>query len=95
MKEYMIGTEIFEPAGGVVRFKNGAVDLDSMRLVRAATAKDFDDSMNGRIGVLSAPSVVKAWDKLAGVEECPHYCDNQGYCHMCGVSIEPTWHEYQ
>lgn len=95
MKAYMIGAEIFEPAAGVVRFKNGVVDMDSMRLVRAATDDDFEDSANGRLSVLQSPSVAEAWDKLAGVEECPHYCDNQGYCHMCGASIEPTWHEYQ
>lgn len=23
----------------------------------------------------------------------PHYCDNQGYCHYCGIVMEPSWNE--
>ena len=23
----------------------------------------------------------------------PHYCDNQGYCHYCGIVMEPDWNE--
>lgn len=25
-------------------------------------------------------------------ERCPpHYCDNQGLCHYCGIILEPSW----
>ncbi len=23
--------------------------------------------------------------------DCPHYLDNQGLCHQCGILLEPAW----
>ena len=32
---------------------------------------------------------------MADSKHCPpHYCDNQGLCHYCGMLMEPDWYEH-
>lgn len=26
---------------------------------------------------------------MTKAKPCPHYCDNQGFCHRCGILMEP------
>ena len=26
--------------------------------------------------------------------KCPHYLDNQGLCHRCGILLEPAWWDH-
>lgn len=25
------------------------------------------------------------------MNDCPHYLDNQGLCHYCGIVMDPAW----
>lgn len=74
----------------------GALVREGDKHVAPPGCDDSNVSPGSRKGSLKA--VVEALDlrlkaRLEALARCPHWADRQGFCHECGVCVEPDRHD--